>query len=228
MIFLNNTFIKNIEYNIENNISKDIVLYSNDYIYSGNVNENILNVDIVKNVYSVLKDISFLKKVNNKNLGFVEKKLFIFFGKFNVLVLSKNINFLNDSNYFIIYVIIDNIFDILQTLKENNIPMPNIIYSLDKYPNNIIDISNIISNYIQNIYNIHISKYVLINFCIYINMNNSILDINYNEKDKIFIGNNLMNPNENDTNIVYIINNNVKILKYKNIFKDLIKYNFYI
>jgi len=209
MIFLRDVFINNLEYDIDNDKKKAIYVNTSDFEYTTDTVETELELSHNDYSYTILKDIAFLKKIKRSTVPFVDKKLFVFFGKYQSMLLKKNINFLNDHSYFIVFIIVDNVNYILKNLKDNDLPIPNIIYSLEKYPNNIIETSNIISQYISKIYNIEISKYILINFSIYININTSILSMNCYDKDKIYIQNTLnFEKSDYNSNIVYINNKN--------------------
>lgn len=231
MIFLKNVYINNLKYNIENDLKSDIVVYSDDFVYCSNISDLNTTFEIHNNerCFSVIKDFQLLKKIVNSNIGIIERKTFIFYGKYNPLILSRNLAFLNDESYFIIFIVVDDVYNVLNDLKRSNLPLPHVIYSIDKYPQNIVETSSQLTTYIRKIYGIFISKYVLINFSIYLSINNSLLSNQAHEKDKLYIAETLdQNKPEQTHSIVYINNKTTKILKYKNIFKEIIDYNFYI
>jgi len=233
MIFLNNVYINNIRYNItntENNNHSDVTVYCDDFVYTGFTdNQQTHTISHNTSCYSVLKSFQLLKKIVNSNIGIIERKTFIFFGKYNPLILLKNISFLQDDAYFIIFIVVDDVYTVLKDLKKSKLPMPHVIYSVDKYPQNVVDTCTQLTNSIHKIYGIFISKYVLINFSIYLSLNSGLLNQQVHEKDKIYIADTLDSGKpEQPHSLVYINNKNVKILKYKNIFKEIVDYNFYI
>lgn len=233
MILLNNIFFNSIEYDI---IKKDdhydvkIFDISEKIWYGSNMNTTY---DIIynKNIFTILHrfDINNFK-INTYDIIETENKnLFIFF-HLNDIFLKKNIHVFSKNN-MIVLISNENIDFILDWLIENNIYMPDVIYTAEhEYIYNFLQISKKIVYLLKTIYNVKFNKICIFNTNIYYEIN-SIKDEIFD--DNIIITNDIDHLNNtyinsNDSNIFYIKVKNYNMMKNKNVLKDLFNMNFYI
>jgi len=231
MIFLNNIFFTNLEYNIINQHDKySVKLYDqNENLWYGSNSKSTYDINYNSNVNSYLfnNNLSNIKINNNHPIKRLQKNIIIMF-HINVDFIVNNHNVLNDPNNFIVFNTFENIYETSKLLKLLNCKIPDMIYCYEhEYTCNMHQLSKKILSFLKNIFLFEETKIFVINTNIYYNIELKQQKI-YNENVIITENIDEVDINDNLCNVFYLKTNSNTIQKYKDTLKDLLEVSFYI